>query len=72
MNLIPALHHYNKCTTPAHMRMSPIHWTSPTCEGVLCTCCVSVINLTFSLDKKLNEIIELNINAEENHFFWAH
>jgi hypothetical protein len=53
------------------MRVDPTHWGPPSYEG-LCSCCVSVINLTFSLDKKLNEIIELNINAEENHFFWAH
>jgi hypothetical protein len=48
-DLIHALHHHNKCTTTPHMRMGPSVWSPPSCEGLLCTCCVGVVNLIFSL-----------------------
>jgi hypothetical protein len=30
------------------MRVGPTHYGPPSCEGLLCTCCVGVVNLTFS------------------------
>jgi hypothetical protein len=59
-DLIPALHHHNKCTTPPHMRVDSTHWAPPSCEGVLCSCCVGAVNLTFFLKKFSNKIIKLN------------
>jgi hypothetical protein len=50
-DLIPTLHHHNKCTTLPYMRVCPTHWAPPSCEGVLCTCCVGVVNLTFFISR---------------------
>jgi hypothetical protein len=30
------------------MRVGPSVWGPPSCEGLLCDCCVGVVNLTFS------------------------
>jgi hypothetical protein len=48
-DLIPTQHHHNNCTTPPHMGVGPTHWAPPTCEGMLCSCCGGVVNLSFSL-----------------------
>jgi hypothetical protein len=29
------------------MRVGPSVWGPPSCEGLLCDCCVGVVNLTF-------------------------
>jgi hypothetical protein len=47
-DLILVQHHYNNCTTILHMRVSPSTWDSPSCEGLLYSCCIGVVNLTFS------------------------
>jgi len=36
-------HQYNNCTTTLHMMVKPTHWGPPSCEGLLCTCCDSVV-----------------------------
>jgi hypothetical protein len=46
-DLILTLHHHNNCTTTPHMRVGPSVCDSPSCEGLLCSCCIGVINLTF-------------------------
>jgi len=33
------------------MRVGPSVWGPPSCEGLLCDCCVGVVNLTFSNGK---------------------
>jgi hypothetical protein len=48
-DLILTLHHHNNCTTTPHMRVDPSVWDPPSCEGLLCSCCISVVNLTFSM-----------------------
>jgi hypothetical protein len=39
--------HYN-CTTIPHMRVGPSVWGPPSFEELLCSCCIGVVNLTFS------------------------
>jgi len=48
-DLIPTQHHHNNCTTPPHMGLNPTHWAPSPCEGVLCSCCGGVVNLSFSI-----------------------
>jgi hypothetical protein len=43
---------FDSCTTSSQQVYNtlsheggPIHWTPPSCDGVLCTCCVGVVNL---------------------------
>jgi hypothetical protein len=36
-------HQYNNCTTIPHMRMGPIYWGSPSCEELLYSCCIGVV-----------------------------
>jgi hypothetical protein len=31
-------------------------WDSPSCEGLLYSCCIGVVNLTFFLKKKKDKI----------------
>jgi hypothetical protein len=40
-DLIPALHHHNKCIITPHMRVSLSVLSTPSCEGLLYICCVS-------------------------------
>jgi hypothetical protein len=47
--LILVQHQYNNCTTTPHMRVGPSMWDSPSCEGLLYSCCIGVVNLTFSV-----------------------
>jgi hypothetical protein len=44
---------YNTNTTTPHRRVGPSMWDPPSCEGLLYSCCIGVVNITFSL-------IELN------------
>jgi hypothetical protein len=43
-------HQYNNCTTISHIRVGPSIWGPPSCEGLLYSCCIGVVNLTFSND----------------------
>jgi hypothetical protein len=36
-------HQYNNCTTISHIRVSPTYWGLPLCEGLLCSCCIGVV-----------------------------
>jgi hypothetical protein len=36
-------HQYNNCTTIPHMRVGPTYWGPPSCEGLLYSCCISVV-----------------------------
>jgi hypothetical protein len=47
-DLILVQHQYNNCTTTPHMRVGPSMWDPPSCEGLLYSCCIGVVNLTFS------------------------
>jgi hypothetical protein len=55
-DLILVQHQYNNCTTTPHMRVGPSMWDSPSCEGLLYSCCIGVVNLTFFLKKKKDKI----------------
>jgi hypothetical protein len=48
-DLIHTQHHYNNHTTTLHMSVGPSLWGPPLCEGLLCGCCIGVVNLTFSI-----------------------
>jgi hypothetical protein len=52
-DLILVQHQYNNCTTTPHMRVGPSMWDPPSCEGLLYSCCIGVVNLTFSYLIKL-------------------
>jgi len=54
-DLIPVQHQYNNYTTTPHMRVGPSMWDPPSCEGLLYSCCISVVNLTFSIRIKGKE-----------------
>jgi hypothetical protein len=36
-------HQYNNCTTIPHMRVGPIYWGPPSCEGLLYSCCIRIV-----------------------------
>jgi hypothetical protein len=48
-NLIHTQHHHNNHTTTSHMSVGLSVWGPPSCEGLLCGYCISVVNLTFFL-----------------------
>jgi hypothetical protein len=47
-DLILVQHQYNNCTTIPHMRVGPNMWDPLSCERLLYSCCIGVVNLTFS------------------------
>lgn len=52
-DLILILYHHNNCTTIIHMRVDLSVWSPLSCEGLLCSCCIDIINLTFFIGKRL-------------------
>jgi hypothetical protein len=36
-------HQYNNCTTILHMRVGPTYWDLSSCEGLLYSCCIGVV-----------------------------
>jgi len=36
-------HQYNNYTTIPHMRVGPTYWGSPSCEGLLYSCCIGIV-----------------------------
>jgi hypothetical protein len=42
-DLIHTQHHHNNHTTTTHMSVGPSVWGPPSCEGLLCGCCISVV-----------------------------
>jgi hypothetical protein len=36
-------HQYNNCTTIPHMRVGPTYWGPPSCEGLLYSCYIGVV-----------------------------
>jgi hypothetical protein len=54
-DLIPIQHQYNNCTITLHMRADLSMWDLPSCEGLLYSCCIGVVNLTFFI--KYKEVI---------------
>jgi hypothetical protein len=36
-------HQYNNCTTIPHMRVGPTYCGPPSCEGLLCSCCIGIV-----------------------------
>jgi hypothetical protein len=51
----PSQHHHNNHTSTPHMSVGPSVWGPPSCEGLLCGCCIGVVNLTFSLMNRRND-----------------
>jgi Leucine-rich repeat (LRR) protein len=47
LDLILVQHQYNNCTTTPHMRVGPSMWDPPSCERLLYSCYIGVVNLTF-------------------------
>jgi hypothetical protein len=56
-SLILVQHQYNNCTTIPHMRVGPSMWDPPSCEGLLYSCCISVVNLIFSFYFNISLIV---------------
>jgi hypothetical protein len=46
-NLILVQHQYNNCTTTLHMRVGSSMWNPPSCERLLYSCYIDIVNLTF-------------------------
>jgi hypothetical protein len=55
-DLIHTQHHHNNHTTIPHMSVGPSVWGPPSCEELLCGCCVGDVNLTFSKKKKQKKV----------------
>jgi hypothetical protein len=36
-------HQYNNCTTISHMRVDPTYWGPPSCEELLYSCYINVV-----------------------------
>jgi hypothetical protein len=36
-------HQYNNCTTTPHMKVGPTYWGPPSCEELLYSCCIGVV-----------------------------
>jgi hypothetical protein len=36
-------HQYNNCTTIPHMMVGPTYWGPPSCEELLYSCCIGVV-----------------------------
>jgi hypothetical protein len=47
-DLILVQHQYNNSITIPHMKVGPSMWDPLSCEGLLYSCCIGVVNLTFS------------------------
>lgn len=45
--MLVLLQQHNMCTILPHMRIEPRHWTSSSCERVLCWCCDAPVKKTF-------------------------
>jgi hypothetical protein len=69
-DLIHTQHHHNNHTTIPHMRVGPSVWGPPSCEGLLCDCCVGVVNLTFSI-KKYHTIDFLTFPISIKYYFFT-
>jgi hypothetical protein len=54
-DLILVQHQYNNGTTTPHMRVSPSMWSPPSCEGLLYSYYIGIINLTFSKELPTRE-----------------
>jgi hypothetical protein len=46
-DLILVQHYHNNCTTIFHIKVSPNIWDPPSCEELLYSCCIGVVNLIF-------------------------
>jgi len=53
-------HQYNNCTTIPHMRVGPIYWGPPSCEELLYSCCIGVVQESNPLTNL--QILELSQN----------
>jgi len=53
-------HQYNNCITIPHIRVCPTYWGPPSCEGLLYSCCIGVVqesNLFLQKENKKNNKI---------------
>jgi hypothetical protein len=55
-------HQYNNCTTISHMRVGPTYWGPPSCEGLLYSCCIGVV-------QESNPFIGIAIPLFDNDLF---
>jgi len=46
-------HQYNNCTTIPHMRVSPTYWSPPSCEGLLYSCCIGVVQESNPIKRRI-------------------
>jgi hypothetical protein len=46
-------HQYNNCTTIPHMRVGPTYWGPSSCEGLLYSCCIGVVQESNPITKRL-------------------
>jgi len=66
-DLILVQYHHNNCTTTLHMRVDPSVWDPPSCEGLLYSCCIGVVNLTFSIYIYIKAEFQLRVGLELGH-----
>jgi hypothetical protein len=50
-------HQYNNYTTIPHMRVGPTYWGPPSCEGLLYSCCISVVQESNPIFKIVEELL---------------
>jgi hypothetical protein len=55
-------HQYNNCTTIPHMRVGPTYWGPPSCEGLLYSCCIGVV-------QESNPFLERSLDMI-NYSYW--
>jgi len=58
-------HQYNNCTTTLHMVVSPIHWDPLSCEMLLCSCCIGVVQESNPIKKWYTKDVQVMC---KNHF----
>jgi len=63
-------HQYNNCTTISHMRVGPTYWGPPSCEGLLYSCCIGVVQesnpIAYIMRKKKKKKVVLFSKFKEN------
>jgi len=70
-DLIHTQHHHNNHTSTPHMSVGPSVWGPPSCEGLLCGCCIGVVNLTFSFKDYPGHRTRLhNSHGQVNYYYF--
>jgi hypothetical protein len=53
-------HQYNNCTTIPHMRVGPTYWGPPSCEELLYSCCIGIVQESNPIYKFYTKILSSN------------